>query len=95
MGKQLVVVELCISCRAMGRQLEDTIIILALRDMSIFEGCQEVAFRVQHGPRNQPAIDWLVRLLGLNAPPVPGLYTIPSQRLIDYVPADGITLIKE
>jgi FkbH-like protein len=94
-GEQLVVEELCISCRAMGRHLENTIILLALRDMPIFAGCQKVAFRVQHGPRNQPALDWLARLLDLREMPGSVLHTLPSQRLLEYVAAEGVTLIKE
>jgi len=94
-GDQVVVVELCISCRAMGRQLESTIILAALRDMPILAGCRAVAFRVQQGPRNQPALDWLAGLLGLPAMPVSGIYSLPSQRLFEFAAADGVTLIKE
>jgi FkbH-like protein len=93
-GQQLVVEELCVSCRAMGRRLENTVILLALRDMPIFAGCREVAFRIRRGPRNQPALDWLARLLGLGEVPVPGLYTLPAQRLLDFVAAEGVSLIK-
>ena len=93
--EQLVVEELCVSCRAMGRQLEDTIILLALRDMPIFAGCREVAFRVQHGPRNQPALDWLAHLLGLSEAPAPGLYSLPVQQLSGFAAAEGVTLINE
>jgi FkbH-like protein len=94
-GDQVVVEELCISCRAMGRELENTIILLALRDMPIFAGCREVAFQVQHGPRNQPALDWLAGLLDRIEPPDPGLHALPAQRLLDFLPAKGITIIKE
>lgn len=93
-GEQLVVEELCISCRALGRQLESTIILLALRDMPIFAGCQEVAFRVQHGPRNDPAVDWLSRLLGRTDVLLPGLHAVPAQRLRDFCAVEGISVNK-
>jgi len=94
-GQQLIVEELCVSCRALGRQLEDAIILLSLRDMPIFAGCQEVAFRVQHGPRNQPAMDWLVRLLGLNELPAPGHHILQAQRLLDFATVEGVAFNKE
>ena len=93
-AEKLVVEELCISCRALGRQLEDTIILPALRNMPIFAGCREVVFRVQHGDRNRPALDWLARLLTRSEVPPPGLHSLPSQRLLDFAPADGISMAK-
>jgi FkbH-like protein len=91
-GDNLVVEELCISCRAMGRQLEDTMILVALRDMPIFDGCREVLFRVGQGPRNQPALDWLARLLELNTPVVSGIYSVASTRCLEYVATMGVVL---
>jgi FkbH-like protein len=96
-GDQLVVEELCVSCRALGRQLESTIVLLALRDMPVFGsrgGCREVVFRVQQGPRNQPALEWLARLLDYTAEPLPGLHALPAQRVADFVPVDGIVVNK-
>ncbi len=94
-GDVLVVTELCISCRAMGRNLEDTIVLEALRGMPVFEGCTEILFRVQHGPRNGPALAWLGALLGNGTTPAAGDHRIPAQRLIDFTPAEGVTLLKE
>ena len=94
-GERLVIEELCISCRAMGRQLEDTMILAAIREMPLFAGCRVVSFQVRHGPRNQPALDWLARLLRNDARPEPGLHPIPARSLQDFVPPDGITLIRE
>ncbi len=91
--ESLVVEELCVSCRALGRCLEDAIVLMALRDMSIAVGCRELVFHVQHGSRNQPALDWLARLLGLNGIPAPGIYAVPAGIARDYVPATGVTLI--
>lgn len=94
-GKKLVIEELCISCRALGRQLEDTLILTAIRDMPLFIGCHEIAFRVQHSLRNQPALDWLARLSASKNRPEPGLYTISAERFSNFEPAYGVTLIKE
>jgi len=94
-GEQLVVEELCVSCRALGRQLENTIVLFALNSMPIFAGCREVAFRVQCGPRNQPAIDWMAQLLDQREVPSRGLHVLPAQRLMGFVAAEGVTLIKE
>jgi FkbH-like protein len=89
---QLVVEEVCISCRALGRQLEDTIVLLALRNMPIFAGCHSVAFRVQHGPRNAPALNWLSNLLGCGDALEPGLHTLPALRLLDFNAVAGISV---
>lgn len=94
-GDQLTVVELCISCRAMGRQLEDAMILLALRGMPNFPGCSKVAFKVQHGPRNQPALNWMAKQLGLRQAPSSGIHTLPAQRLLDYVAATSIKIFQE
>jgi len=94
-GERLLIEELCISCRAMGRNLEDTLIVTAIREMPLFAGCSEVVFRVQHGPRNQPALNWLARMLRGNMYPEPGLHKIPVEQLRRFVPPDGITLIKK
>lgn len=58
----LKILELCISCRAMGRQLENSIILESIKLMPIFEGVEKVLFDVNIGPRNQPAIKWLNNL---------------------------------
>lgn len=94
-GDRLVIEELCISCRAMGRQLEDTVILEAIRDLPLFAGCSDVVFHVQHGSRNQPALDWLARLLRSDTRPEPGLHRIPADRLQDFVLPEGLMLIKK
>lgn len=94
-GERLLVEELCISCRAMGRKLEDTIILEALCRMPIFTGCQEVVFQVAHGPRNQPALEWLARLLGCDTLPKVGLHRVPSQLVRNFSPATGLSLSQE
>jgi len=94
-GERLMIEELCISCRAMGRQLEDTLITMAICEMRIFADCREVLFHVQHGPRNQPALDWLAQILETRTRPEPGVHTIRADRLRSFRPPDGIVLIKQ
>ena len=94
-GERLVVDELCISCRALGRQIEDSIVLLSLRDMAAFEGCSEVVFRAQHAARNQPALDWLARLLRAAERPGPGLHSLQARRLVEFQPNDGVTIIRQ
>ena len=82
-GARLVVEELCISCRALGRRLEDAIVVSALRAMPLFAGCAEVDFRVAVGERNAPALDWLAGWLSRPERPSPGLHTVSADRLRD------------
>ncbi|OJI04682.1 HAD-IIIC family phosphatase [Polynucleobacter sp. MWH-Adler-W8] len=89
---QLVVEELCISCRAMGRRLEDTIVLQALKGMSIIDGCTEVIFKVSHGPRNQPALDWLADLLSLAEGPPEGEVHLPISLVNVFKPIDGVKI---
>jgi predicted enzyme involved in methoxymalonyl-ACP biosynthesis len=94
-GDTLIVEDLCVSCRALGRRLEDTFILVAIRGMPLFAGVREVAFRVRHGPRNQPALDWLTALLEGRSRPEAGLHAVPAERLRTFAPAEGVTLIME
>ena len=89
---QLVVEELCVSCRAMGRRLEDTIILQALKDMPIIEGCTELIFKVSHGPRNQPALNWLGQLINLAGSPPEGEVMLPMSQLNVFKCMDGVNI---
>ncbi len=89
---RLVIEELCVSCRALGRQLEDTMILTAIAHMPPFVGCREVVFRVARGPRNQPALTWLARLLELNGAPQTGSHAVSADCLSQFAPARGVTL---
>lgn len=77
-GPALRVLELCISCRALGRQMEDTIVFSALRAMPAFSGCSEVVFEVNEGERNQPAREWLQKWLCHGAGHGPGQTPLPA-----------------
>jgi FkbH-like protein len=92
----LVIHELCISCRAMGRQLEDHIIINSLLNMPNFRDCSTINFLVREGPRNLPARVWLANLLNLKAPSIPteGVYSIARKILESFSEHASINLIK-
>lgn len=94
LGSQLRVEELCISCRAMGRHLENDIVLYALRQMSIWKNCKSVEFRVRQGERNQPALNWLNRLLevSLVSSSDARTYTLPTKVLESILPMDGVIL---
>jgi FkbH-like protein len=90
----LTIEELCVSCRALGRKLEDTIILGGIQQMPIFAGCNQFGFKVEHAPRNQPALNWLVNLLDLPGPPDPGIYYFSAQTVAQFVPPVGITILR-
>lgn len=64
----LVVDELCISCRAMGRCLEDIMITAALRRIIGDEPIHTVRFAHAVGPRNKPARNWLAAYASVPSP---------------------------
>ncbi|GJH09278.1 HAD-IIIC family phosphatase [Caballeronia novacaledonica] len=90
---QVIVEELCISCRAMGRHLEDTLILSAIASMPIVAQCKEIAFRVQRGPRNQPAISWLAALTENASSLSDGLHALPADVVRRFVPVDGVEML--
>lgn len=90
----LVIEELCISCRALGRQLENTLVFETLRQMFLFDDCKQVAFRVEHGPRNQPALQWLGEVLALPNLPQPGLHFLQAEQVLQSKVDKGITIIR-
>lgn len=87
---RLEVLELCISCRALGRRLEDAIICLALQQMPLLAQCRTVSFQVEHGPRNQPAREWLATWLTRD--PAPGRHELDAQRIRQFTAPDGVNL---
>jgi len=93
-GSTLVVEELCVSCRAMGRRLDDAIVIPALLGTSALEGCDRIAFDVAHAPRNRPALDWISRHLGMDALPAPGTHELARGDLVSVTLPEGITFIE-
>lgn len=63
-GDRLVIDEVAISCRALGRSMESPMIALALAPIIELHGLREVAFRFREGPRNLPARLWLANFTG-------------------------------
>lgn len=88
--EELLIEELCISCRALGRKLEDAIILGAIRGMEIFQDCKRVVFSVQHGSRNQPAVNWLKKLIECKEYPVTGLHSVPSEKINAFITPESI-----
>jgi FkbH-like protein len=70
-GPRLVVLELCISCRALGRQLEDLMVAQMLVSGPRFAGVEEVVFPLRDAPRNAPARTWLAQFADRQIPPAP------------------------
>jgi FkbH-like protein len=55
----LVVEEICVSCRAMGRSLETEMLVPAVERMRTSLGADRVAFEFLQSARNRPALQWL------------------------------------
>ena len=65
-GETLVVEEFCISCRALGRSLEDTMFTEAVNGILSRLPARRVAIEYALGPRNAPAREWLSRFADVN-----------------------------
>jgi FkbH-like protein len=64
-GQRLIVDELCLSCRSLGRGIESVIVSEGLQYLdSTLHPIDEVAFCYRHGPRNQPGLRWLGEYAG-------------------------------
>lgn len=66
---RLLVEELCVSCRALGRRLEDLLIAQMLVSGPLFDGVNEVQISFVDGPRNRPARSWLEGFSDQELPP--------------------------
>jgi FkbH-like protein len=64
-GNTLHIEEICISCRALGRRLEDSMLTRALRLFAGEQPLSRIAFDVCNGPRNEPARRWLAQYLNI------------------------------
>lgn len=88
-GTVLVVEELNLSCRALGREVEDTVIFSCLQNMEIAKLCTEISFRVREGPRNQPGIFWLRTATGVEDFES-DLATMDATRVLSFRPPEGV-----
>jgi FkbH-like protein len=86
-GDVLHVSEVAVSCRALGRRLEDTMLTRALLLMAQGRAVRTVTFDVKVGPRNAPSREWLAAYVGRAEPPGAGsvsiaLATIAAKRCL-------------
>ena len=91
-GSCLSILELCISCRAMGRQLEDAIINTALSTMSNIAYCDKILFELRNGPRNQPARRWLGSLLDTDGDLPDGTYMVSTDIVASFEYPSGLAI---
>jgi len=91
-GDAMRIEELCVSCRALGRRIEDTMLTQALLLMARAWTPQRVVFSVRTGPRNAPARDWLARYAGLSVDDEATEVHVPFARIAasELSPAIGI-----
>lgn len=73
---QLMIDEISVSCRALGRCIESPMIALALAPIIERHGLRDVAFRFREGPRNLPARMWLSSFTGAQDIPDQGVMTV-------------------
>ena len=76
----LIVDELCVSCRAMGRHLEDIMIVAAIDGVFDDLPASKVHFRYSIGPRNNPARTWLSTFAGVALQPEGGIVELVWDR---------------
>jgi len=79
----LIVDELCISCRALGRKLEDAMVTEAVRGAMGRVGARGAAFEYALGPRNQPALEWLAAFVGKPVTGEAGRLNVPPDRVAE------------
>jgi FkbH-like protein len=75
-GDSLLIEEICISCRALGRDIESVMIARALAPIMDQHGLSTVGFTFRQGPRNQPARTWLTTFSGTADIPDHGRVTV-------------------
>jgi FkbH-like protein len=73
---RLVVDEICISCRALGRNVESPMIALALAPIMERYGLRDVVLKFRQGLRNLPARTWLTDFTGARDIPNDGALTV-------------------
>ncbi len=89
----LRVVELAMSCRAMGRGLVSLLVSLALRALPCWEDVREVCFQVRDTERNLPARRWLGDIAGLGDKGAPAGEVVVDRARFDEVPVPGVVAV--
>lgn len=82
--KGIIVKELTVSCRALGRNLENIMLPYLLKLASdVLKTDKKVFIEYKRGPRNFPAISWLEQLSGAK---------LEEEGVVEYVVSDNICL---
>jgi FkbH-like protein len=79
-GEVLRIEEICVSCRALGRCLEDVMLHRAICLVGEGHAVTRLVVSIRVGPRNQPAREWLSQFLAV-VPDSDGEITVPYSRL--------------
>ena len=77
-GHQLCTYDLVISCRALGRQVEDILLAESFRFVAHALGATEILLPWREGPRNAPALAWLAQRLGAKPGVSPATLPVPA-----------------
>ena len=77
-GHQLCTYDLVISCRALGRQVEDILLAESFRFVAHALGATEILLPWREGPRNAPALSWLAQRLGAKPGVSPATLPVPA-----------------
>ncbi len=84
---------LAVSCRALGRRLEDTMLSRALLLLAGDEQPAKLSFEIAKGPRNSPALDWITRFAGLAAPSDGGRIEVEYARVRAMVTSRAVEIV--
>lgn len=76
-GARLEVEDLCVSCRALGRSLDDALVVAAVEAAIGDAFVDEIVFHHRTGPRNGPARRWLADFVGRPLDAESGTVAIP------------------
>jgi FkbH-like protein len=76
-GDSLNVHELCISCRALGRGIENEMVMAAINASVRSAAIQKISIDWARGPRNMPALEWLSKYADIELTGEAGIVEIP------------------
>jgi FkbH-like protein len=89
---RLLVDEICVSCRALGRGIEDLMLATALEKAAQKLGTTKVSFAYSKGPRNDPARHWLESFVCCPLPGESGILHIDETILRRTLPARPVKI---
>ncbi len=92
-SRRLVVDELVVSCRALGRNIEDIMLLKAFQLLADHLGTEgDILIPYLRGPRNRPALEWLNRVAEGRSEGEAGLAVV---RMPDRIEAAGLEITVE